>query len=208
MKKFGYIPYFEGCNKTIEASKNLMLNNGVCPDNLFVDDITVNKSNPKYECPELERLLRNICHNTENKILYVQNITDLGRYPNEIIRTLEKIFENKTDLIVLDGCIDTTQTTNSSEVVKMMLVAIFQQIIDKEALILLAKQKKGRKLTGKKLGRPKFQISDEFIELCKDWNNGLITKEEILKRLSITKSTLYKYCPESLSKINRTKIFK
>ena len=206
MIKYGYLQNFIGYSIDFERRKNLLLQQGVCSDNLFIDSITVTCDMKQFECPELQRLLLNITQNSKEKILYVSNITDLGRYSKEIMFNLQKLFASNTELVVFNSCIDTTENS-SRESVKMMLVSIFRQLTDNERSILTMKQKEGVRMSPKHNGRPSFQPTDEFYELCIDWQEGKITREEILKRFSITKSTLYKYKKENLSKINRCRIF-
>ena len=211
MKKIAYLTHNTAINEDIEAKIDIMCKQGICRNNIFIDTLSETNS----ERPEKERMLTHLlCDNTNSVEVYVISVAELGRYNKEIKNTLQRLFESGAELIAIDDCIDTADYEMFGNNLKTMLVAIFQNLADKDRTELTIKQMKGRKMTDKKLGRPSFEPTDYFIEDCKDLQDGLITRDEILKKYSITKSTFYKYrtslleSPENMTRVDRMRFFK
>lgn len=204
MKKVAYVINNELLGDSIESKIKILCELGVCRNDIYVETITEFNS----ERPEKERMLTHIfCEYSEKTTVVVFSIADLGRYNNEIKNSLQKIFESGAELISVNDCIDTTNSEILGSHLKTVLVAVFQNLADKDRAELTMKQTKGRKMTDKKLGRPSFEPTDYFLEDCKDLQNGLITRDEILKKYSITRSTFYKYRAELLDNpVNMTQV--
>ena len=132
-------------------------------------------------------------------ILYLENIDRLGRDYNAILEQWHILTKQKGVIIkFLDTPIlDTDQTENDlfNRFTRDILLLIQAFQAEYEWQKIKSRQAQGiaaAKASGKVLGRPKGVISEEEIEIVRQYQNREITLDTALTMLNLKKSTFYK----------------
>lgn len=153
------------------------------------------QSGKDFNRPNYQKLLRKL---REGDLLYILSIDRLGRNYEEIQnqwRILTK--EKKVDIVVIDmPLLDTRREKNLlgtfiSDVVLQLLSFVAQN----ERENIRKRQAEGiaaAKARGVKFGRPVKQISEEFIEDVKLWENKKMSVTDIIIKHNISERTFYR----------------
>lgn len=153
------------------------------------------QSGKDFNRPNYQKLLRKL---REGDLLYILSIDRLGRNYEEIQnqwRILTK--EKKVDIVVIDmPLLDTRREKNLlgtfiSDIVLQLLSFVAQN----ERENIRKRQAEGiaaAKARGVKFGRPVKQISEEFIEDVKLWENKKMSVTDIIIKHNISERTFYR----------------
>ena len=173
-----------------------LLNQNISKDRIFVDKQTGRNFN-RQEYQTVKRFLKD----SPNSLLVIDSIDRLGRNYSEIKEEWRVItMECKSDIQVLDMPLLDTRFhkdllgTFISDLVLEVLSFVAQQQVDKSRRdqaegIATAKAK------GKHLGRPKAEITEQFIKIWKKLKNGEFkTTVQAIQESNIKKTTFYKFC--------------
>lgn len=132
-------------------------------------------------------------------MLIIISLDRLGRNYTEIHQQWRKITkEIGADIRVLDmPLLDTTVGNGSLDqrFVADLVLQILAYVSEKERQSIKERQRQGieaAKVRGKKFGRPKVAVPDNFDETFSEWRSGSITAKEAMKRTGIKRSTFYR----------------
>ena len=153
-------------DRQIEALKQF----GVSEDNIFVDK----KSGKDFEREEYQ-LLKKIMKRTQNNVLVIKSIDRLGRNYTQIQNEWREITHDlKTDIVVLDmPILDTRQYKDLlGNFISDLILQVLAFVSENERKNIRSRQMEGieiAKVKGKKFGRPKIKIPQNFEEEYKKW---------------------------------------
>ena len=132
-------------------------------------------------------------------MLVVISLDRLGRNYTEIHQQWRKITkEIGADICVLDmPLLDTTAGDGSLDqrFIADLVLQILAYVSEKERQSIKERQRQGieaAKLRGKKFGRPKVAVPDNFDKTFSEWRSGSITAKEAMKRTGLKPSTFYR----------------
>lgn len=143
---------------------------GIDEENIFVDK----KSGKDFEREEYQ-LLKKIIKRTQNNVLVIKSIDRLGRNYKQIQEEWREITQDlKTDIVVLDmPILDTRQYKDLlGSFISDLILQVLSFVAEEERTRIRSRQKEGiavAKAKGKKFGRPKVKIPDNFEEEYKKW---------------------------------------
>ena len=164
---------------------------GVSKKNIYIDK----QSGKDFERPQYKHLVKRL---KSGDLLYVSSIDRLGRNYEEIQsqwRIITK--ECGADIAVLDMPLLDTRTNKDliGTFIADLVLQILSFVAQSERESIKKRQSEGitaAKIRGVKFGRPIKAMPDQFGELIKKWEKGLITTKEMLRLCGICRSTLYK----------------
>ncbi len=163
---------------------------GVKEKNIFMDK----QSGKDFNRPEYLKLLKKI---KKNDLLYVKSIDRLGRNYSEIQEQWRYLTrEIGIDIVVLD--IPLLDTRNGKDLLGTFMSDLVLQILsfvaENERMNIRQRQAESiqaAKNRGIVFGRPRIPLPG-FNEIIVCYQNGEITKEEILSTYHISSSTFYR----------------
>lgn len=189
-RRFGYIRV-SGKDQNEGRQLEVMKQLGINERDIFIDKQSGKDFNRnKYQLVKM--MLR------KGDILYVKEIDRLGRNKQEILREWEDITKNiKAHIIVIDmPLLDTTQHKDSiGNLITDIVLDIFSWNAEDERKKINKRQREGIELAkkeGKHLGRPKSQITENFIQAYQEWKSGSITATEAINKYGFKRTTFYK----------------
>lgn len=157
-------------------------------DKWFIEKV----SGKNRDRPELNKLLDYV---REGDTVYIHSLDRLGRNTKDLLNIVEDLSEQG---VVLRSLKDNFVFDNSSS--GKLILTIFSAIAEFERNINKERQLEGieiAKKKGKYKGRKKNKVNNkQLAELYSDWEKGYITKDEMARRLNISKSTLYRRLKE------------
>lgn len=193
-KKFGYIRVSskdQNEARQLEAMKEI----GIEERDIFMDKQSGKDFNrEKYQA--MKTCLR------EGDILYIHSLDRFGRNQDEIKKEWENITKNiKADIVVLDmPLLDTTKHKDSmGSFISDLVLQILSWMAQEERERINKRQKEGIKVAlekGVQFGRPKAEISEEFINAYKKWKDGAITATKAMEEAGVKRTTFYKLVKE------------
>ncbi|HFK1723297.1 DNA recombinase [Bacillus thuringiensis] len=189
-RKFGYIRVSskdqnEDCQ--IEAMKKLITDER----DIFVDKQSGRDFN-REQYQFLKRMLR------KADILYIHSLNRFGRNKEAILQEWKDITQNiQAHIVVLDmPLLDTTQYKDSlGTLITDLVLQILSWLAEEERTKIKTRQREGieaAKKKGKHLGRPRTEITQEFIEAYNKWKFGQITALDAMRRCNMTSPTFYR----------------
>lgn len=135
-------------------------------------------------------------------ILVISSLDRLGRDAKELKEQWEYFKDNKISVQVLDmPSLNLDYTDEKMQPITQLINNIIFEIFswkaqsDREQIVQRTKQgiEQARK-KGKKLGRPKVEITQEFIDVWSRWKNGEIEKTvEAIRQSGTSKTTFYRF---------------
>ncbi len=134
----------------------------------------------------------------EEDILYIHSLDRFGRNKEGILQEWQDITQNiKAHIVVLDmPLLDTTKYKDSlGTLITDLVLQILSWLAEEERTRIKIRQREGIDIAKKKgthMGRPRIQITDEFISAYKDWKNGEITAVEAMRRTNMKSTTFYR----------------
>ncbi len=194
MKKVGYMRVSTGkqnLDRQYENFKKL----GILDKDIYEDKATGTN---------FERLGFNYMKRALEKgdILVISSLDRLGRNAKELKEQWEYFKNNEISVQVLD--MPSLNLDYSDEKMKPItnlingiIFEIFAWKAESDRIQIVERTKQGleqARKKGKKLGRPKVEITEDFIEVWKKWKRGEIEKTVDAMRISETsKSTFYRF---------------
>ncbi|MGG1344363.1 recombinase family protein [Bacillus toyonensis] len=193
-KKFGYIRVSskdQNEARQLEAMKEI----GIEERDIFMDKQSGKDFNrEKYQA--MKTCLR------EGDILYIHSLDRFGRNKDEIENEWKSITKDiKADIVVLDmPLLDTTKYKDRmGSFISDLVLQILSWMAQEERDRIRKRQEEGIKIAleqGVKFGRPKAEISDEFISAYKKWKDGAITATKAMEEAGMKRTTFYKLVKE------------
>ncbi|PYE86504.1 recombinase family protein, partial [Bacillus sp. 196mf] len=171
----------------IEAMRKI----GIDERDIFIDKQSGKDFN-RQNYQLVKRMLR------EGDILYIQSLDRFGRNKEAILNEWKEITQNiHAHIVILDmPLLDTTKyQDNLGNLITDLILQILSWLAEEERTKIKTRQKEGIELAkkqGKHLGRPKADITPEFIHAYNIWKTGEITAVEARKKAGIAKTTFYR----------------
>ena len=132
-------------------------------------------------------------------LLIITSLDRLGRNYTEIHQQWSRITKDiGADIRVLDMPLLDTSSVDSSldhRFIADLVLQILAYVSEKERLAIKTRQRQGidaAQLRGKKFGRPKVTIPEEYEITISEWKAGNITAKEAMIRTGLKRSTFYR----------------
>lgn len=195
-KKYGYVRVStkeQNEDRQIQA----MLEIGIPQERIFIDKQSGKDFN-RAEYKTLKRMLKD----SPNSLLVLHSIDRLGRNYKEITKEWQELTtECKADIRVLDmPLLDTTQYKDLlGTFISDLILQVLSFVAEQERSNIRKRQAEGiavAKAQGKELGRPKAEITKQFIEEWKKWKNGEQTANQTMINTNTKRTTFYKLSKE------------
>jgi DNA invertase Pin-like site-specific DNA recombinase len=190
-RKFGYIRVSsrdQNEDRQLEAMKQLITDD---ERDIFIDKQSGKDFNrDQYQL--VKRMLK------KDDILYIHSLDRFGRNKEAILQEWKNITQNiQAHIVVLDmPLLDTTQYKDSlGNLITDLVLQILSWLAEEERTKKKTRQREGiesAKKKGKHLGRPKTEITQEFIDAYNDWKHGKITALYAMKKCNMTSPTFYR----------------
>ena len=177
-------------SQKIDRQYDEIIKLGIKKENIYIDK----ESGKDFNRKNYIKLLNTI---KENDLLIIKSIDRLGRNYNMIIDEWRKItYEIKANIKVLDmPLLDTRKTENHliGHFISDIVLQMLSFVAENERTNIRMRQSEGikiAKMKGIKFGRPKKDIN---INIINEYLNGELSIKDALKKLKISRSTLYRY---------------
>lgn len=169
-------------------------------------DIYIDKKSGKDFEREQYQTLKNILR--EGDLLVIHSIDRLGRNYEQIVEEWKDITKNiKADILVLDmkELLDTRKEKDLlGTFINDLILGLLSYVAQTEREKIHARQKEGidayKKTgitkTGRSYGRPKVELSTEFVDIVKMWKRNEITARKAMEKLEMKPNSFYKYVKE------------
>ena len=170
-----------------------MLDFGIPKERIFIDK----QSGKDFERAEYQTLKR-MLKDSANMLIVIHSIDRLGRNYKEITKEWKEIItECKADIKVLDmELLDTTQYKDLlGTFISDLILQVLSFVAEQERKNIRKRQAEGiavAKAQGKELGRPKAEITEQFIQEWKKWKNGEQTANQTMINTNTKRTTFYK----------------
>ena len=192
---FGYIRV--STKEQCEERQIIALRNFPVPeDKIFIDKL----SGKDFNRPQYQKLLRKL---RPGDILVVKSIDRLGRDYEEILNQWRIITkEKRVDIVVLDmPLLDTRQTGKdlTGIFVADLVLQILSYVAQSERENIHQRQMEGiaaAKLRGVRFGRPRKPIPENFSDVKKRWETGIISSRQAARELHIAQDTFLRWVRE------------
>ena len=135
-------------------------------------------------------------------ILVISSLDRLGRNANELKNQYQYFKDNEISVQVLDMPSLNLDYTDEkmqpiTQLINNIIFEIFSWKAESDRVQIVERTKQGleeARKRGKTLGRPRVEITEEFIEIWKRWKNGEFkTTVQAIKESNTTKSTFYRF---------------
>ncbi|PHF64200.1 recombinase family protein [Priestia aryabhattai] len=189
-RKFGYIRVSsrdQNEGRQLQSMEEV----GISPRDIFMDKQSGNNFN-REQYQLLKRMIR------KGDILYIHSLDRFGRNKEEILQEWNAITkEIEADIVVLDmPLLDTTQYKDSlGTFIADLVLQILSWMAQEERDRIRKRQREGINAalkSGISFGRPKAQVSQDFIEAYNRWKRNEITAVQAMKKANVKKTTFYK----------------
>ncbi len=175
---------------------------GIPEERIFIDKQSGKDFN-RAEYQTLKRMLKD----SPGSLLIIMSIDRLGRNYKEIVKEWKELIDEcKADIKVLDmPLLDTTQYKDLlGTFISDLILQVLSFVAEQERNNIKKRQEQGialAKAENKHLGRPKAEITEEYITEYKRWKNGEITATQAMINSNTKRNTFYK-----LAKVMEVKI--
>lgn len=135
-------------------------------------------------------------------ILVISSLDRLGRNAKELKEQWQYFKDNEISVQVLDMPSLNLDYSNEkmqpiTNLINGIIFEIFAWKAESDRVQIVERTKQGleqAKNRGKTLGRPKIEITEDFIEVWKKWKNGEFeTTVQAIKQSNTSKSTFYRF---------------
>ncbi|EJR50134.1 hypothetical protein IIO_06447 [Bacillus cereus VD115] len=191
-KKLGYVRV-SSKDQNEERQIVNMRKNGIDERDIFIDKKTgSNMDRENYQA--MKRYARS------GDTIVFDSLTRLGRTMNDILEEFKYYEEQKINLEFLkEPFINVTYNGNATNdviqsAIQKATATILSAFAEKERQDIRQRQAEGIALSksqGKHLGRPRIQITQEFIDAYNQWKEGKITATAAMKISNITSSSTF-----------------
>ncbi|MGQ3380796.1 recombinase family protein [Priestia endophytica] len=178
---------------------------GISPRDIFVDKQSgKNFNREQYQL--MKRMIR------KGDILYIHSLDRFGCNKEEILQEWNAITkEIEADIVVLDmPLLDTTQYKDSlGTFIADLVLQILSWMAQEERDRIHKRQREGIDAalkSGVSFGRPKAQVSQEFIEVYNRWINREITAVQVMREANVKKTNFYKLVKEHEYMLNNDNV--
>lgn len=169
-----------------------MLEYGITKERIFLDK----QSGKNFERAEYQTLKR-MLKDSPGSLLVIHSIDRLGRNYKEITNEWRELTtECKADIKVLD--MDLLDTRLHKDLLGTFVADLVLQILsynaENERTNIRKRQAEGiavAKAQNKHLGRPKAEMTKEFMTEFKRWKNGEITATQAMINANVKRNTFY-----------------
>lgn len=189
-RKFGYIRVSTK-DQNEGRQFDAMINMGINERDIYMDKQSgKNFDRPQYQL--LKRIIR------KGDVLYIHSLDRFGRNKEEILKEWNDLTKNlEADIVVMDmPLLDTTQYKDSlGTFIADLVLQILSWMAEEDRNRIRKSQREGIDTAlknGVKFGRPKIEVSDEFVEIYNRWKAKEITAVRAMQLLNIKKTTFYK----------------
>ena len=194
MKKVGYMRVSTGkqnLDRQYEDFKKLGIE-----DKYIYEDKATGKNFERVGFEYMKRALE------KGDILVIASLDRLGRNTKELKEQWEYFKDNKISVQVLDMPSLNLDYTDEkmqpiTQLINNIIFEIFSWKAESDRVQIVERTKQGLEQArnrGKSLGRPKVEITEEFIEIWKKWKNGKFKSTvEAIKQSKTSKSTFYRF---------------
>ena len=194
MKKVGYMRVStknQNLDRQYEDFKKLGIN-----DRYIYQDMQSGKDFERVGFEYMKRALET------GDILVIASLDRLGRNAKELKEQWEYFKDNKISVQVLDMPSLNLDYTDEkmqpiTQLINNIIFEIFSWKAESDRLQIVERTKQGLEQArnrGKTLGRPRVEITEDFIEIWKRWKNGEFkTTVQAIKESKTTKSTFYRF---------------
>ena len=180
-------------DRQIEALKEF----GVPENNIFVDK----KSGKDFD-REQYKLVKMLLSRTENNVLVVKSIDRLGRNYKQIQDEWREITQElKTDIVILDmPLLDTRKYKDTmGTFIADLVLQVLSFVAEQERKNIKVRQAEGIKVAkekGKKFGRPKIELPQDFENQYSLWKKGKQTAKTTMENLGLKRGKIYIFVKE------------
>ncbi len=171
---------------------------GVADGNIFTDK----QSGKDFDRPAYRRLVRKL---KPDDTLVIKSIDRLGRNYEEILEQWRFLTKKKcVDIVVLDmPLLDTRRGRDlTGTLIADIVLQLLSYVAETERELIRQRQAEGiaaAKARGVQFGRKPKERPAEFEEVCRDWEQGLLTARKAAERLGVTHKTFLKWASKDLS---------
>lgn len=169
-----------------------MIKLGIPKERIFIDKQSGKDFN-RAEYQTLKRMLKD----SPGSLLVILSIDRLGRNYKEIMKEWQELTtECKADIKVLDmPLLDTTQYKDLlGTFISDLILQVLSFVAEQERRNIKTRQREGIELAKKEnkhLGRPKAEITDQYIIEYTKWKNGEQTATQAMKNANTKRNTFY-----------------
>lgn len=190
IRHFGYIRVStkdQNESRQLEAMKNL----GINERDYYIDK----QSGKNFDRPKYQLMKANL---RQGDILFVKELDRLGRNAQEIKREWQEITQEiGAHIVILDmPILDTRAYQNGLEkLISSIVLELLSYMAEREREKINGRQAEGIATAlnnGVKFGRPKQEITKEFVNVYEVWKEGKITAVTAMKELGLKPNTFYR----------------
>ncbi len=189
-RKFGYIRVSTK-DQNEGRQFDAMISAGINERDIYMDKQSgKNFDRPQYQL--LKRIIR------KGDVLYIHSLDRFGRNKEEILKEWNDLTKNlEADIVVMDmPLLDTTQYKDSlGTFIADLVLQILSWMAEEDRNRIRKNQREGIDTAlknGVKFGRPKVEISEEFIEVFNRWKAEEVTAVKAMQEIGVKKTTFYK----------------
>lgn len=170
---------------------------GIPKERIFIDKQSGKDFN-RAEYKTLKRMLKD----SKGSLLVIHSIDRLGRNYKEIIKEWQELTTGcQADIKVIDmPLLDTTLYKDLlGTFISDLILQVLSFVAEQERDNIRKRQSEGievAKVKGVKFGRPKAEITTQFMEEYKKWKNGEQTAVQTMINTNTKKTTFYKLVQE------------
>jgi DNA invertase Pin-like site-specific DNA recombinase len=139
----------------------------------------------------------------EGDTLYVESFSRLSRSTRDLLYTVNRLSENKVNLVSDKEKIDTTTPQGR------LVMTVFAAIYEFERENTLQRQAEGiaiAKRQGKYKGRKPLPLSQQFLHAARGWADGEIPLKQAIEESGMSEATFFRKCKQAqISKVGSSK---
>lgn len=189
---YGYIRV-SSISQNIDRQMEEILKFGINKNNIYIDK----QSGKDFERNSYKKLLKKV---KKDDLIVIKSIDRLGRNYKMILEEWNLITKVKNcNIVVLDMPLLDTRVTPSNLVgsfISDIVLQILSFVAENERINIKQRQAEGIKIAkekGKHLGRPKYVLPNNFIEIANEYSKNNISYKEACNLTNMKKCTFYKY---------------
>ena len=162
-------------------------------------NIVIDKASGKDTNREGYQALKGLFGLRQGDTLYITSLDRLSRNKEDIKKELQWFREKKVRLKILDLPTSLIEVPEGQQwildMIQNILIEVLSSIAEQERLTIRKRQREGieaAKLKGKHLGRPSYELPENFEDVYMRWKAGEITAKEAMQFLGMRKSHFYR----------------
>ena len=162
-------------------------------------NIVIDKASGKDTNREGYQALKGLFGLRQGDTLYITSLDRLSRNKEDIKKELQWFREKKVRLKILDLPTSLIEVPEGQQwildMIQNILIEVLSSIAEQERLTIRKRQREGieaAKLKGKHLGRPSYELPENFEDVYMRWKAGEITAKEAMQLLGMRRSHFYR----------------